>query len=313
MLNSGVSSRARRFCTIGTIVAGLLVLLVVAGNGGFEAPRSAEATVTTSTWIYPASAGIQVGAGGAAISNPAAFLAPPCTNCYITQIVPDLVYQNDPNPSNHPNGTTANFNNDSTDGVWMHHMVVIDSCTGYRVFASGNERTVWSMPAGYGYYQGSCNWFLNWHIHNNSTSAHGVAVKLTVTYRTGETLTPITPIWIDMSSAANSEYTVNEGYSDTYTGSGVSGINPDWTSNVSGQIVGIGGVDLDRRTARSPIPGVHDPGATSTTTGSVSPLSTTSLMTTSVRPSLVTEGDRAIIRPAAQARPDIPQLRTWSP
>ena len=233
----------RRFFVLSTIVLGLLVVFGLAGKDGLQAARPADAMQTTVTWMYPTSGGIQASAAQATTNTvypvPAA-----CTNCYITGIVPDLVYQNDPDPANHPNGTSANFNGNSLDNVWMHHMVVVDSCNpSVRVFASGNERTTASLPAGYGYFEGSgCFWIINYHIHNSSNATRGVALKLVVTYRTGETLTPVTPIWLDISSASGtSEYTIPEGYSDTQTGSGASGISNDWTSTVQGAIVAIGG------------------------------------------------------------------------
>jgi Dockerin type I domain len=232
----------RRLFVLSTIFIGLLVMLVLAGGNGFQNARPAEAVQTTSTWMWPTSGGIQAPGGGPTISTD---LAPaPCTNCYITGIVPDLVYMSDPDPTNHPDGSTANFNDSSLDNVWLHHMVVVDSCNlANRIFASGNERTTMSLPAGYGYFEGAgCQWYVNYHIHNSSSATRGVALKLVVTYRTGETLTPVTPVWLDMSSAqTTSEYTVPTGYSDTHTGSGATGISNDWTSTIQGKIVAIGG------------------------------------------------------------------------
>jgi Thrombospondin type 3 repeat len=231
----------RRLYIVG-IIAGLLVVLGLAGNGGFEAPKSAEATQTTTTWLYPTSGGIL-----ASTSNPAVQtqlgVPTPCTNCYITNIVPDLVYQNDPDPINHPDGASANFNNNSLDGVWLHHMVIFDQCGAFnRVFASGNERTTVTFPAGYGFYENCASWTVNWHIHNSSNADRRVALKLVITYRTSETLTSLTPLWVDVSSSStDSEYTVPEGYSDTQTGSGASGISNDYTSTMQGQIITIGG------------------------------------------------------------------------
>jgi hypothetical protein len=144
---------------------------------------------------------------------------------------------------NHSDGTTANFN-DNGDNVWLHHMVIFDQCSGYRVFASGNERSTWSLPAGYGYLQTGCAWAVNYHIHNSGSFIPSyVALKLVVTYQPlADNLTPVTPIWLDMSSISNnSEYTVPTGYSDTHTGPNQSGISDDYTSTIQGRIVAIGG------------------------------------------------------------------------
>ena len=43
----------------------------------------------------------------------------PCTNCWITDMVPSLVYVND---ANHPDGTVANLDTDAM----LHHFVVIN-------------------------------------------------------------------------------------------------------------------------------------------------------------------------------------------
>ena len=41
-----------------------------------------------------------------------------------------------------------NYNNSTTHGVWLHHMVLVNGCnTSQRIFAAGNERTVSTMPA----------------------------------------------------------------------------------------------------------------------------------------------------------------------
>ena len=46
-------------------------------------------------------------------------IAAPCTNCYITDMVPSLVYKGD---ANHADGTVANLNTDAM----MHHFVMIN-------------------------------------------------------------------------------------------------------------------------------------------------------------------------------------------
>src|SRR5438046_5848298 len=145
----------RRLIVLGAIFVGLLVAVGLAGQDSFQTARPAEAVQTTTTWMFPAVGGINVGTGANTTTN--VNVAAPCVDCYITNIVPDLVYMSDPQ---HTDGSTANYNgNDPTpniDNVWMHHMVVFDECRNYQIFASGNERTVWSVPAGYGYYQAAC-------------------------------------------------------------------------------------------------------------------------------------------------------------
>lgn len=231
----------RTLFVLSIVFVGLLVAFGIAEERGFQTARQAEAVESTTTWMYPASGGIQAGAGPS--EGTVGFIPAACNNCYITRIVPDLVYQNDPDPANHPDGTTANYNNNSLHNIWLHHMVVVNSCNiNDRIFASGNERSIWQAPAGYGYSQ-TCTggWHVNYHIHNNSSVTRGVALELVVTYRTGEALTPLTPVNLDISSSGDGEYTIPEGYSDTHSGSGAPGIRSDWTSTIQGQIVTMGG------------------------------------------------------------------------
>ncbi len=235
------SNKTPQLFILGAVVLVLLVAFGVTGGGGLQTVKQAEAVESTTTWTYPTSGGIQVGAGPAEAT--VLFVPAVCANCYITRIVPDLVYQNDPDPVNHPDGTTANFNNSSLHGAWLHHMVLVNSCnTSIRVFASGNERSTWAAPAGYGYLQNcGTGWHVNYHIHNNTSATRGVAIKLVITYRTGETLTPLTPVNLDISNSGDGEYTIPEGYSDTHSGSGALGISGDYASTVQGTIVTMGG------------------------------------------------------------------------
>src|SRR6478672_4285090 len=54
------------------------------------------------------------------VHNAINFNAPtPCTDCYITDIVPSLIYDGD---ANNATGTVANLNN----GAMMHHFVLIN-------------------------------------------------------------------------------------------------------------------------------------------------------------------------------------------
>jgi hypothetical protein len=234
----------RRIIGLVAAVAVFVVAFGLTGEGGLQTPQNAEATESVTTWYYPfgGADGVVVPANGPAETT-APFQPAACTNCYITRIEPELIYMDDPDPVNHPDGSSANFNNSSLHGVWMHHMVLVDACDGAlpRVFASGNERTIFQAPTGYGIHQTCASWHLNYHIHNSSSAARTVALKLTITYRTGETLTPLKPFWMDTSNSGDGEFTIPEGYSDTHTGSGAPGISPDWTSNMQGRIMTIGG------------------------------------------------------------------------
>ena len=164
-------------------------------------------------------------------------VAAPCTNCWITDIVPSLVYEGD---ANHANGTDANLNTD----VMNHHFVMLNggrtdvvcpgglqSQLGERFFAAGNERSQLHLPAPYGYFNQSASWRLIYHLVNKSAVPKNVSVELVYQYRTtgGE---DVTPLWLDIDGCQDSEYTIPVGYSDTTV---------DWPSTINGRLVAANG------------------------------------------------------------------------
>src|SRR4051794_3198843 len=162
----------------------------------------------------------------------------PCTNCYVTDVVPNLVYT--------PGGPPANLDS----GVMMHHFLVANNgpgkqdatcpgvgqgALGERIFAAGNERTHLHFPTGFGYQQGSnANWPMIYHLVNRNTTAKTVYIE--VVYRYVNQADPLRPVWLDIdgmgSSCGDSEYTIPTGYSDTHQ---------QWTSTLSGRFVSISG------------------------------------------------------------------------
>jgi len=218
-------------------MAAFLLVLAVSDSGGFDAPTPAEATNTT--WIWPvAPQSYSVPGNNQALEATETIFSLPCSNCYLTRIEPDLIYQQDPS---HTNGTVANYNNNNTtDGVWLHHFVLVDTCdVNKRIISSGNERTILQYPAGYGYFEAAgCGWILNFHIHNSGINARNVAIRLVITYQTAA-LATATPVWLDVATAVNSEYTIPTLYSDKHTGD--AGMHADYTMSVQGKIIGMGG------------------------------------------------------------------------
>jgi hypothetical protein len=180
------------------------------------------------------------------VHNALDFTAPaPCTNCYITDIVPQLIYDGDPN---NPTGTVANLVN----GMMMHHFVLINPARqdavcpsglqgqlGERFFASGNERTHMHLPPQYGYYNpsGQSAWTLIYHLVNKSAVDKTVSIQIYYKWRSASDTTfppPLEakPLWLDIDGCGDSEYTIPTGYSDTTT---------TWTSNVTGKMIAIAG------------------------------------------------------------------------
>jgi hypothetical protein len=155
----------------------------------------------------------------------------PCGNCYIVGMVPDLVY---------PNGKVANYNT----GVMLHHLVVFNTsqrdttCPSWaqRVFASGNERTDYVLPAGYGYYISPTDrWSMLTELMNMSMKMQTVETQITFYYVPASArLHSVLPLWLDENQCGNSEYKIPAGHSVKR-----------WTyqvpASIAGNIVAIGG------------------------------------------------------------------------
>ena len=161
-------------------------------------------------------------------------LAKPCSNCFITSLTPNLVYAD---------GTTANLDT----GPMLHHVVwarpLVPDATcsgnvvgllGERFFAAGNERTAWTMPAGFGYFVGDDPWNVVTEIMNHSEELKIVFVQLDATWRPAPdpSVKPVKPVWMDVADCATSEYHIPAGPTEeTWT----------WASSLTGRIVATAG------------------------------------------------------------------------
>jgi hypothetical protein len=176
---------------------------------------------------------------GQSIHNTIRVDAPaPCTNCYITDMVPSLVYMGD---SNNADGTNANLENDAM----LHHFVLINGgradavCPsglqgqlGERFFAAGNERSQMHLPGPFGYLNNSAQWRLISHIINKSTTvAKSFNIEVVYQYRTTGGA-EAKPLWLDIDGCSDSEYTTPVGYNDATV---------NWTSTVNGRMIGMSG------------------------------------------------------------------------
>ena len=161
-------------------------------------------------------------------------VAKPCSNCYIVQIRPNLEYAD---------GSTANLNT----GAMLHHAVwtrpALNDMTcgrnsaigsqGLRFFASGNERTVFALPEGFGYHVGADSWTLIAEIMNHSEQPQQLYVTLDVVYRPASAnLKRITPVWMDVDNCGDSQYAVPAGKSNTLW---------TWQSSITGRVVSTAG------------------------------------------------------------------------
>ncbi len=169
-------------------------------------------------------------------------VAKPCSDCYITGMVPDLVYED---------GTSANLDT----GPMLHHAVWMqrgkadatcgdESATllgpfsgpltgGERFFAAGNERTGGLLPQGFGYYVSSNPmdvWSMVVELMNYSEASRMVYITLDATYRPaakGE-MKKVTPLWLDQKNCGTSEYSIPAGpYQSEWR----------WVSNLTGRMI----------------------------------------------------------------------------
>jgi hypothetical protein len=164
-------------------------------------------------------------------------VAPPCDDCQITSVVPDLT---------DPDGKSLNVD----DGVMLHHVVLYQqggqdvSCPGpftpafqgRRLFASGNERTTIPHVPGYGLDVPAGAQFASLaDVMDFGTQPVRVQVRMHVTWVPGHSLKPITPVWLDETGCGllpPSYMSVPAGPSEQST---------TWRSTISGQIIGMGG------------------------------------------------------------------------
>jgi hypothetical protein len=173
------------------------------------------------------------------VYNSIRFDAPtPCTNCYITDMVPSLVYVGD---ANHADGTVANLNNEAM----LHHFVLLNGARsdsvcptglqgqfGERFFAAGNERSQLHLPAPFGYLNNSSQWRLISHVINkHATQTKSMMIEVVYQYRTTGGA-EAKPLWLDIDGCGDSEYTTPVGYHNATV---------NWTSNVSGRLIGMAG------------------------------------------------------------------------
>jgi hypothetical protein len=200
-----------------------------ASPSGPDAPHGTWAEMRYGPFALP-----PAGAGGDADHANVALpsLPKPCSNCFIQEFVPDLVYAD---------GTSANLDT----GLMLHHAVLFEAgrqdptCgpnepfpgkLGLRFFASGNERTGGSFPPGFGYYVDRGNWSGIFHVMNHSAEPKTVFFQVRMRWSEAAAggVRPVTPIWLDMNNCRTSEYAVPAGpHSSHWT----------WTSNLTGRIV----------------------------------------------------------------------------
>ncbi len=118
---------------------------------------------------------------------------------YITRFQPDLVYAK----------VNAQGGHDvpRVDVIHLHHGVWLVGRDGafYPTFAAGEEKTILSMPQGFGYrYKPTDTWIMNYMIHNLTPNADSVYIKYTIDFvpdsePAAASITEVKPLWMDVS------------------------------------------------------------------------------------------------------------------
>jgi plastocyanin len=122
---------------------------------------------------------------------------------YVTRFRPDLVRSDGSVPP--------------VDVIHLHHGVFLNlsradatsgGTGGQRMFATGEEKTIFQMPPGYGYFsRGSDVWAVNHMIHNQTPVPEDVFITYDVDFvpadsALGRTMKPVTPIWLDVQNGS---------------------------------------------------------------------------------------------------------------
>jgi hypothetical protein len=159
----------------------------------------------------------------------------PCEDCFITGIQPRLVYAD---------GRNA----DMANGVMLHHLVIADTAKrdltcaredgvgaiGQRIFASGDERTPFALPDGYGFKVTPGRWIGVIELMNHSPLPQEVYFDADVWTVPASTkgMKNVTPVWLDIANCLDSEYSVPAGKSAT---------DWSWVSSITGKVVAAAG------------------------------------------------------------------------
>ena len=134
----------------------------------------------------------------------------PSVDGYMVRMIPDLHYAK-------PNGTCCGTV-PRVDVIHLHHGVWLSNGVAgqgegngqiggfYPFMASGEEKTIYEFPHGYGYPVGGKDlWVLNYMIHNLTAKASSVYINYTIdfvpaTSPAAASITPVHPIWMDVMS-----------------------------------------------------------------------------------------------------------------
>ena len=218
----------RRSRVLFAAVALFSTLLVPAGTGAAKGLAVPEKTHTISPETkcaatdsgyrclygpFPVEYGMNTYQAGSGL--PAVFVRGPADTGFITSARAAVVNAND-----RPIGSHA---------IHMHHAVWLNparediTCPGFpadRFFASGKERTRMDLPPGYGYHWDQAAgdypgyWAMNVHLDGmHPGQSKDVWLRLDMDFTPGpvDSMTDISPVWLDVDNCSDSEYDVTRG------------------------------------------------------------------------------------------------------
>lgn len=231
----GLRRRALAATTAAAVAAVILSSAGVPASASGEERRQPRPVGDKTTWRLGSFVLPPAPLGTAHVNRPSVELRKPCADCYVTGLVPRLVYAD---------GSRA----DMSTGVMLHHFGLYDpagpdpagqKCAyGRPAFGAGDERAPWLVtPAGFGLPMKPGPWTGFVEIMNHSDEPREVFLEADVYSVPASTpgMGDVTPVLLSVGAACSGmEYKAPAGRSAT---------SMTWTSTMTGRVVwGIGHV-----------------------------------------------------------------------
>jgi plastocyanin len=169
-------------------VARIARALIAVAAAALAVPALAHAEEQTLTFTTPA-----IAVEGYGVAQQPLFAQSPSVDGYVVGMEAEVV--------------DAAGRVQGRDKVMLHHIVFAKigvpdyTCGGFteRFFAEGEERLALSLPRGYGYANKATDrWGLLYMLMNHKPHRLNGFIRYTVRYVTGEALTPVKPVWLDV-------------------------------------------------------------------------------------------------------------------
>jgi plastocyanin len=176
-------------------MARVVRLLIAVAAVALAAPGLAHAEERTLTFTTPA-----ISVEGYGVAQQPMFAQSPSVDGYVVGMEAEVV--------------DAAGRVQGRDKVMLHHIVFAKigvpdyTCGGFteRFFAEGEERLALSLPRGYGYpNRATDRWGLLYMRMNHKPQRLNGFIRYTVRYVTGEALTPVKPVWLDVRNCTGAD------------------------------------------------------------------------------------------------------------